>query len=390
MTRRLYFEDAYLTRWLTRVKDKLEREEGKFVVLEESAFYPDGGGQPHDTGTLGGIQVLDVISEEDEVLHRVERFPETDEVACEIDWPRRFDHMQQHSGQHLLSAVCRDLYNAITTSFHLGADYCTIDVDKPELSPEQLAAIEQEVNRHIYLNHRIVSYFVSAEEAGRLPLVKPPKVTEHVRIVEMEDVEYNGCGGTHVASTGSIGMIKLLKSEKQKGCTRITFKSGYRALTEFQEQQRVLSQLTARLKTGRNELIDRLDRWEEEQKRLQVEVSELKQKEDRHEARELLTKQESGMIAVRYTDKSLTQLQSLANEVVAQGEVMVLLASELENKLVFAHSGSFPVSCGAFFKEHLPAYQGKGGGSNKQAQAGFANTGDLLAFFEHTRQAHLG
>lgn len=390
MTRRLYFEDAYLTRWVTQVKDKLEREEGKFVVLEESAFYPDGGGQPHDTGTLGGIQVLDVISEEDKVLHRVERFPETDQVACEIDWARRFDHMQQHSGQHLLSAVCRDLYDAITMSFHLGADYCTIDVDKPELSPEQLAAIEQEVNRHIYLNHRIVSYFVSAEEAGRLPLVKPPKVTEHVRIVEMEDVEHNGCGGTHVASTGSIGMIKLLKSEKQKGYTRITFKSGYRALTEFQEQQRVLSQLTARLKTGRNELIDRLDRWEEEQKRLQAEVSELKQKEDRHEAKELLTKQENGMIAACYTDKSLTQLQSLASEVVAQGEVMVLLASELENKLVFAHSGSFPVSCGAFFKEHLPAYQGKGGGSNKQAQSGFANTEDLLAFFEHTRQAHSG
>lgn len=386
MTRRLYFEDAYLTRWATRVKDKLEREAGQFVVLEESAFYPDGGGQPHDTGTLGGIRVLDVISEGDEVLHRVERFPDTDEVACEIDWPRRFDHMQQHSGQHLLSAVCRDLYEAITVSFHLGADYCTIDVDKPELSAEQLAVIEQEANRHIYLNHRMVSYFVSAEEALRLPLVKPPKVIEHVRIVEMEGVEYNGCGGTHIASTGSIGMIKLLKSEKQKGCTRITFKSGYRALSEFQEQQRVLNQLTAKLKTGRDELIDRLDRWEEEQKRLQAELSELKQREDKREARELLAKQENGLISKRYTDKSLIQLQSLANELVSQGEVMVLLASELENKLVFAHSGSFPISCGAFFKEHLSAYRGKGGGSDKQAQAGFADAGDLLAFFEHARQ----
>ncbi|WP_018750456.1 alanyl-tRNA editing protein [Paenibacillus sanguinis] len=388
MTKRLYFEDAYLTRWVTRVKDKLEREDGQFVVLEESAFYPDGGGQPHDTGTLGGVQVLDVISEADEVLHRVEQFPDTDEVVCEIDWTRRFDHMQQHSGQHLLSAICRDLYEAITVSFHLGADYCTIDVNKPELSAEQLAAIEQEVNHHIYLNHRIVSYFVSTEQAQRLPLVKPPKVTEHIRIVETEGVEYNGCGGTHVASTGSIGMIKLLKSEKQKGCTRIIFKSGHRALREFQEQQRILNQLTAKLKTGRDELIDRLDRWEEEQKRLQAEVSKLQQRVDMHEAKELLTKQESGMIAKRYADKSLGQLQSLANELIARGEVMVLLASELENKLVFAHSGSFPVSCGAFFKEQLPAYRGKGGGSDKQAQAGFADAEDLLAFFEHTRQAH--
>ncbi|GJM74211.1 hypothetical protein HMSSN036_64270 [Paenibacillus macerans] len=203
--------------------------------------------------------MLDVISENDEVLHKVERLPDDTAVNCTVNWERRFDHMQQHSGQHLLSAVCRELYGAMTVSFHLGADYCTIDVERPELTPEQLAAIELAANRHIYLNHEIVSYFVTGEEAAKLPLVKRPKVTENIRVVEMKDVEYNGCGGTHVSSTGEIGMIKLLKAEKQKGNTRVYFKCGYRALAEFNENQRILGLLTGKLKTSREGLAERIE-----------------------------------------------------------------------------------------------------------------------------------
>ncbi|MFL0553790.1 alanyl-tRNA editing protein [Paenibacillus barengoltzii] len=386
MTTRLYFDDAYLTHWTTRIKDKLEREDGIYVVLEESAFYPHGGGQPNDTGRIGGIPVLDVISEGDVVLHKVERFPEEAEARCEIDWDRRFDHMQQHSGQHLLSAVCRELYEAITVSFHLGEDYCTIDVERPELSAEQLEVIEREANRHIYLNHKISSYFVTQEEASRLPLVKPPKAVDRVRIVEMEDVEYNGCGGTHVAATGAIGMIKLLKTEKQKGNVRIFFKCGYRALREFQEQQHILATITAKLKTGRDSILERLDKWEDEQKRLQREYDTLKEAMDEVTVSELLEKREGGIIAQIYADKSLKDLQSLAQKLTAQTDAAVLLATEAEQKVVLAHNGSLSLSCGAFFKEHLSAYGGKGGGSDKLAQAGFSSWADALAFYEFVKQ----
>lgn len=195
MTNKLYYNSTYQTDWQTRVTETIEREDGLYVLLEETAFYPHGGGQPCDLGAIQGIPVLDVISEEELVLHKLERLPNEESVTCQIDWNRRFDHMQQHSGQHLLSAVCLEKHNFMTLSFHLGEDYCTIDIEVSELSSDQLYSIEREVNRQIYLNHNILSYFVTGEEAAQLKLVKQPKVTENIRIVEIKDVEYNACGG---------------------------------------------------------------------------------------------------------------------------------------------------------------------------------------------------
>lgn len=227
------------------------KEDGTYVLLEETAFYPHGGGQPCDEGRINGVAVLDVISEDENVLHKVASPLGEGVVTCEVDWQRRFDHMQQHSGQHLLSAVCRDLYQAMTVSFHLGTDYATIDVEQPELSPLQLATIEREVNQQIYKNRVVSSYFVTEEELAKLPLVKQPKVTENIRIVEIQDVEYNACGGTHVSSTGEIGMIKLLKAEKQKGHTRIYFKCGYRALQEFNDSLKILGNTIHQIQYGK-------------------------------------------------------------------------------------------------------------------------------------------
>lgn len=214
MTQKIYYDSAYTRDWHTTVTGRVDKEDGIYVTLAETAFYPHGGGQPCDLGQIGGIAVLDVNIEDGEVWHKLERAPEQTEVHCEIDWERRFDHMQQHTGQHLLSAITLKLTEAMTLSFHLGTEYDTIDVAAPELGANQLTAIEQEVNRQIYRNARINTSWVTAEEAAQLPLVKQPTVTEGIRIVEIEGVEYNACGGTHVSATGEIGIIKLLKPKK--------------------------------------------------------------------------------------------------------------------------------------------------------------------------------
>jgi alanyl-tRNA synthetase len=387
MAKKLYYDSAYLAEWQTSISKTLEREDGYYVVLEETAFYPHGGGQPCDEGHINGIPVLDVISEEDEVLHKLARLPEETKVTCQIDWNRRFDHMQQHSGQHLLSAVCRDLYQAMTVSFHLGTDYATIDVEQPELGPGQLASIENEVNRQIYQNRSIVSYFVTQEEMAHLQLVKQPKVTENIRIVEIKGVEYNACGGTHVSSTGEIGMIKLLKAEKQKGNTRIYFKCGYRALEEFNESLRILGILSSKFKTGKDEIIDRVEKWENEQKLLQAELADLKEKIDGYVVQEMLSSREGNLIAQVFEDKPLKDLQTLAGKLASESDLPVLLATIMENKVIFAHSGSFSaLSCGAFFKAHLGKFNGKGGGSDKIAQAGFPTWEDAFAFYEFARR----
>lgn len=385
MTKQLYYDSAYLTDWQTTVQEIAEKEDGVYVILEETAFYPHGGGQPCDTGTIGGIRVLDVTKEENIIWHKLESVPPKAEVACHVDWDRRFDHMQQHSGQHLLSAICLKLLEAPTASFHLGVDYSSIDVELSELSPDKLRWLEQEVNRHIYLNHEIISYFVTAEEAAKLPLVKETKVTEGIRVVEMKDVEYNACGGTHVSSTGAIGIIKLLKAEKQKGNVRIYFLSGYRALQEFNNNQQILNALALKFNTGKDEILSRFEKWEQEHGRLQVDLAAVKEKNDEYVLRELLEESNSGVIAHVFADKGLKDLQALAPKLAAESNTPVLLASSGEYKVVLAAAGD-KLSCGAFFKEHLGAFDGKGGGSDKLAQAGFGSWEELSAFYEFAKQ----
>ncbi|WP_172194834.1 alanyl-tRNA editing protein [Saccharibacillus qingshengii] len=382
----LYYDSAYTREWTTRIAEIVSREDSLYIRLDETAFYPEGGGQPGDTGAIGEARVLDTIAENGRILHLVDRQPGAagDEVFCRLDWERRFDHMQQHTGQHLLSAVCLDLLGAPTLSFHLGQDYATIDVDKAEWTDAELDQLEQEVNKRIQRNVAVNGYFVEPEEAARLPLVKAPSVEGRVRIVDIEGIEYNACGGTHVRTTGELGLLKLLRAEKQKGNLRLTFKVGLRALTEFAAQHRILATLSAKLSTPKEELPERLEKLNAEDRRKQSELNELRARLDRYAARELLEEAESrGSAAAKlFEDRTLKEVQQLAALLTAQTPLPVLLGSRPECKLMLAHSGEAKLSCGALFKEMLPAFGGRGGGSETSAQAAFGSEDELIAFYD--------
>ncbi|MEK4356457.1 alanyl-tRNA editing protein [Paenibacillus sp. FSL M7-1455] len=390
MTKKLYYESAYIREWETRVTRKMEREDGAYVALEETAFYPHGGGQPCDLGWIDAIPVLDVVQEEGEILHKVERFPEKEAVNCRLDWDRRFDHMQHHSGQHLLSAMCLEVCQAETLSFHLGQDYATIDVARADLPQHELMMLELEVNDQIYLNRKVTSYFVSRERAAELPLVKQPKVTEDIRIVEIEGIEYNACGGTHVSATGEIGMIKLLRAEKQKGHTRLYFKCGYRALREFNAGMDILGSLSARFNTGKEDILDRIAKWDQEQKQLQAELNAVKAENDAYLAEKLLANRQGSLIQHVFADKPLKDMQNLAAKLAEQADVILLFSSNSEHKVLLVRGEGDGLACGAFFKQHLADYRGKGGGSDKMAQAGFANAEDAMAFYHFAAQSLSG
>ncbi|WP_160042658.1 alanyl-tRNA editing protein [Paenibacillus sp. USDA918EY] len=387
MTKKLYYESAYIRDWETRITSKLKREDGIYLVLEETAFYPHGGGQPCDLGWIDAIPVLDVVQEEGEILHKVERVPEKDVVGCRLDWDRRFDHMQHHSGQHLLSAMCLEACKAETLSFHLGQDYATIDIARSDLPQDELMMLELEVNDQVYLNRKVTNYFVSREQAAALPLVKQPTVAENIRIVEIEGIEYNACGGTHVSATGEIGMVKLLRAEKQKGHMRLYFKCGYRALREFNAGMEILGSLSARFNTGKEEILDRIAKWDQEQKQLQAELNAVKAENDAYLAEKLLADRQGSLIKHVFADKPLKDLQNLASKLTDQADVTVLFVSEGENKVLLAQGGKSEIACGAFFKQHLADYRGKGGGSDKMAQAGFATGEDAMAFYHFTAQS---
>jgi alanyl-tRNA synthetase len=387
MTKKLYYESAYNREWETRITRKLEREDGAYLVLEETAFYPHGGGQPCDLGWIDKIPVLDVVQEDGEILHKIERLPEREEVTCRLDWDRRFDHMQHHSGQHLLSAMCLQVCEAETLSFHLGQDYATIDIARSDLPQHQLMMLELEVNDQIYLNRQVTNYVVSREQAAALPLVKQPKVTDDIRIVEIEGIEYNACGGTHVSATGEIGMIKLLRAEKQKGHMRLYFKCGYRALKEFNAGMEILGSLSSRFNTAKEEILDRIAKWDQEQKQLQAELNAVKAENDAYLAGKLLAERQGRLVKHVFADKPMKDMQILAAKLTEQADVIVLLASNADHKVILAQGGESGPACGAFFKQHLADYRGKGGGSDKIAQAGFNTVEDAMAFYQFTAQS---
>ncbi|RFU65358.1 alanyl-tRNA editing protein [Peribacillus glennii] len=386
MGKKLYYEDAYLKKWSTTIDTVIEKDGDFLVTLTETAFYPEGGGQPSDSGTIGGIAVLDVFSENDTVFHKLPGRPEAGVIECEIDWKRRFDHMQQHSGQHLLSAVCRELYDANTISFHLGSDTVSIDIEIAGLSRDQVSEIESQANQYIFDNRKIHSYFVTSDELSRLAVVKMPKVTENIRIVETEGIEYNPCGGTHVSATGSIGSIKIVKTEKQKGVTRIFFKCGFRALAHFNDSLDILNAVSSKFNTGHSDIISRIDKLEQDYRQVLAEKEKLAEENASYLIRDLIQDSGGGIISYVFEDKSLKELQRLAAIASKEQDVLLLFGTLKDKKILFSHSGAAQVHCGSFLKAHLHSFNGKGGGNDKSAQAGFAAKEDMLAFFEFVKR----
>lgn len=240
-TERLYYHDSYLTQFDAEVIRTAE--DGRRVYLNRTAFYPSSGGQPFDTGQLGERRVIDVIDEDDEIVHVLDGPLDTAAVAGTIDWTRRFDHMQQHTGQHLLSAVFAEKAGLSTLSFHLGSEVSTIDLDTAAVDAALLESIEDAANEEIVRNHRVS---VTLEDAGSVTgLRKASDRSGTLRVVTIEGLDRSACGGTHLASTGEIGSLRLLGTEKVRQSTRVKFVCGKRAVSLARQESKTLREQTA-------------------------------------------------------------------------------------------------------------------------------------------------
>lgn len=248
-TQRLYYDDAYRTEFDARVA--AVRPDG-WVALDRSAFYPTSGGQPFDTGALNGVRVTGVEVEENVVWHQTDgAFRPGEAVHGVIDWPRRWDHMQQHAGDHLLAGTAWQMFGAVTIGLHLGQEDSTIDLTFPDgrtrLSREEIAALEETVNRRVQQDDPIRCWFPEKDELSRLPMRKQPTVSEHVRVVAMGDYEMVPCGGTHPSSTGQIGPVKILSASPARGKMRLCFLAGMRAFRYFQQTAEAAEDMAAAL-----------------------------------------------------------------------------------------------------------------------------------------------
>lgn len=393
MTNKLYYQDPYLREFEAIVLETGVDGKGvPYAVLDHTAFYPTGGGQPYDTGTIAGIPVINVEDTDGKVVHQLAAPLPSDavRVQCAIDWQRRFDHMQQHSGQHLLSAAFETLYDAETFGFHMGQEVVTVDIARHPILPEEIRKVEEQVNRIIFDNRPISAKFVTAQELASIPLRKPPSVTENIRIVTVADFDYSPCGGTHPAQTGEIGLVKVLRWEKYKSGTRVEFVCGWRAIGAFDQKQQILRELNRLLGTGDSDLVQSLTKLQQDRKELERNLQESQQALAEHEAARLRNESDSvGDLRVSmavYTNRSMQDLQRLAGLVTANEMNRVILLADGGEKinLVFAKTQDVRLSMVELLKSVLPLIDGKGGGNASIAQGGGNGNGDPNTLLQET------
>ena len=243
---KLYEAQPYLTQFSATVESCTQGKKGWDILLNQTAFYPEGGGQPYDTGTLGGVSVLEVHQREGRVVHTCAAPLEAgSQVEGQIDWPRRFDLMQHHSGEHIVSGIAHSLYGCDNVGFHMGSDVITIDLNV-ELTPEQVAQLEARANQYIWEDHPIAVTYPTSEELEHLEYRSKKALTGQVRIVSFPGADTCACCGTHVSSSGQVGLVKLLSCQKFRDGVRIELVCGKRALdylSQVWEQNHQISNL---------------------------------------------------------------------------------------------------------------------------------------------------
>ena len=374
MTERLYYQDCYLREFTARVIET----DGNRVYLDRTAFYPTSGGQPFDLGTLGGIAVRDVIDEEDRIAHVMDAPLAATEVAGIIDWPRRYDHMQQHTGQHLLSAVLEELFAIRTVSFHLGSEVSTIDVDVPSLTPEQVERVEERCAEVIAQARPVQITFEDA--SASLELRKASERTGTLRIVSIEDVDRSACGGSHVRSTAEIAMVLTGKSEKIRGITRLEFVCGTRALRRARADYRLLAAIGRVLSVPPEQSPELLAGLIEKNKSLEKTTQRLAMELARREGKELFLAAGPGPDGIRRMIQRGAideAMRARAQAFVADGKAVFLAVCDQPPSLLLAASADSGVHAGDRIKAAVAAAHGRGGGNQQVGQGSLPDAAAL-------------
>lgn len=407
MTKRLYFKDPYRTRFSAHVVEQLTWDGRPAVVLDRTAFYPTSGGQPADRGTLEDTEVLDVVerAEDRAIVHVLSEEPsglgrpKGSEVKGVVDWRRRFDHMQQHTGQHILSAAFEHLLDGETVGFHLGTEASTIDVDLAGLEPEDVRPVEELANRVVWADRPVKTRFIDSDQLASLPVSRPLKVAGPTRIVEIASspparprppsadqetegsgraatepsFDVNPCGGTHVARTGEIGLVKIVNLEHRGDETRVEFLCGQRAMRDYREKDAMTSRVASMLTVGYWELDQAVERMQDEVKQL---------RRGRRQARQRLLEMEADQLAASavthgpydvvrrvWHQREASELNALARKLAERPNVIALLFSVGDRThFCFARAEELDLNVEQLLQEACRRLDGKGGGRPQVAQ----------------------
>lgn len=382
MTDQLYWHDPYQRRFQARVVESLVWEGNPAVVLDATCFYPTSGGQPHDLGTLNDIPVVDVVEADERIIHVLAR-PLTDQtVQGEIDWARRVDHMQQHTGQHILSRAFMDLLDADTVSFHLGEESSTIDITQEALTEKELVRVEDRANEVVVANYAVTACEHDKADVEAMHLRHAPKLSGRIRIVDVEGVDRCPCGGTHVRATGEIGLIHIRGWERRGDVARVEFLCGERALRDYRQRDRTLQTVALELSVGVDEVPEALARLQEAESEARREMRSLRTRLLDAELPRLAEAMETvdgiRLLARVLESYDAGNMRYLAQQLTDEpGRVVLLGVTDPSPQFCFARSEDVDMDMGALLREAAGPYGGRGGGRPHMAQGGGVSADDL-------------
>jgi alanyl-tRNA synthetase len=374
MTQRLYYTESQRHTFDATVVN-VESVDGRVhVTLDQTAFYPSSGGQPFDTGTLGGAAVVDVIDRDDGTIAHVlsGALKPGEVVSGEIDWNRRFDHMQQHTGQHVLSAAFDRLFGVRTESFHMGQQSATIDLAR-EVTAAEIVRAEDDANRIVWEDRPVSVRFASAEEAAAMGMRKESGRSGTLRLIDVQEYDLSACGGTHVERTGAIGVIAIGGWEKLRGGSRVEFLCGNRAVQRFRLWRDSLSAMQKHLSVAPIEMAASIERMQEDAKAAQRTLRGFQEKLAAHEAAALLEKGNAIVEAVEGWDAQGVKSIAVAAASANPQAVVVLFTTSTPAQVVIARGADANVDANAVLKQLATKFGGKGGGKPDLAQGGGLN-----------------
>ena len=385
MNKRLYYKDPYLKEFKGKILEKTRIDGKPAIVLDNTCFYPTSGGQPNDLGYIQNMPIVDVIEDKEKIIHILKEDIEEkceDTIIGKIDWKRRFDHMQQHSGQHILSAAFEKLWDADTVSFNLGDEICSIDIMKDNITSEEIKKVEELANDIVLKNIPIEVYFVEREKVGKLNLRKLPPQKGKIRIVEVKDFDVCACCGTHCRTTGEIGLIKILKWENRGAKIRIDFLCGKRSLKDYFWKNELIRNISNKLTIKDSELGEVVERMLEEKKDTRKKLREYKEKLQAHEANKLINESildDNGVKIMKkvFEQKSFQEVRELVQKSINLDDSIVIFAG-IKNKgegakILFACSKTLKYDINKLIREAGKFIEGRGGGAPNFAQAGGKN-----------------
>jgi alanyl-tRNA synthetase len=375
MTKRLYYSDSYLKDFTAVVLEQRRVDKRPAAILDETAFYPESGGQPDDSGTLGDARILKVTENDaGEILHVLDREIPTGPVAGRIDWVRRFDHMQQHTGQHILSQAFLATAQAGTLSFHLGQEFSTIDIGMPKPEAARVEEAQNLATDVVFQNRPVHIFTADRDSLPALGIRKESSREGEIRVIDVEGFDRSACGGTHVRNTGEIGLIYVSGFERYKGGTRVEFVAGNRALKLLHRDHELLKKLSRICSAAADSIPELTEKLLQERTDASRENENLRNQLLEMEAAELsanpVKNRYASTVRGNYAGRSLESVKALAQKVAARPGMLAILALSDACQVVVARSKELPGSCHDAVKQASSRFGGRGGGRPELAQAG--------------------